>query len=71
MTDRHDEAEDDEREVLDPLGHRARDDRRGRSGEHELEEELGISGTPVQADRAVVALVVVARGGAVVRAASP
>src|SRR3990172_162976 len=37
----HEQREDDEGLELDSLRHRARDDRRGGAGEHELEEELG------------------------------
>ena len=67
---RHDEAEDDERQVLDAFGHGTRDDRGGGSGEHELEEELGEQRNAGPVDGAVDALVVGGGGGAVVSARS-
>ena len=69
--DRHDEAEDDERVVLDALGDGAGDDRGGGSGEHELEEELGPQRHAGPVDRGVVALVGGAGGRAVVGTRRP
>ena len=58
--------EDDEREVLDPFGHRAGHDRRGRSGKDELEEELREERNAGPRDRLVGASVGVTGGGTVV-----
>ena len=66
---RHEEAEEDEGVVLDPLGDGAGDDRRGRSGENELEEKLRPQRHASPTDRAVGPGVFVSNHRAVVGAA--
>ena len=54
----HQGAERDKREVLDAFGNGTRHDRRGGSGEHELEEELGPERNTGPGDRSIWASVV-------------
>src|SRR5687768_15845929 len=49
----HHERKDDKRMKLDALRHGSRDDRRGCSGEYQLEEELGPQGHASPVDRAI------------------